>query len=88
MLKNIMRKVSGAVTAFCSKSKALAAAALGAGSAVLGSAALSHADLASDVQASITSAQGTALTIGGYVVGAVAALIVVGLAIMMVKKLG
>lgn len=75
-----------------SKAKALMAPAVapvaGAGAAVLGSVGLSYADLASDVQAGITSAQGTALTIGGYVVTAVAALVVVGLAIMMVKKLG
>ena len=87
MLKNIMSKARNAVATCFSKPKALAAAALGAGSAVLGSAGLSYADLASDVQAGITSAQGTALTIGGYVVTAVAALVVVGLAIMMVKKL-
>lgn len=46
-----------------------------------------HATLLTDTQTAITSAQGDALTVGGYVVAAVGALIVVGLVLGMVHKL-
>ncbi len=45
------------------------------------------ADLATETQTAVTSAKDTALTIGGYVVAAIVALTVVGLAIKMVNKL-
>lgn len=45
------------------------------------------ATLLTDVETAITSAKGDALTVGGYVVAAVAALIVITLIIGMVRKL-
>jgi hypothetical protein len=46
-----------------------------------------HADILTDVSTAITAAKGDALTVGGYVVAAIAALIVVTLIIGMVRKL-
>lgn len=45
------------------------------------------ATLLTDASTGITAAQGDALTIGGYVVAAIVALAVVGLAIKMIRKL-
>ncbi len=61
-----------------------------AGAAVFGSMLAStaaHADILTDVNTAITAAKGDALTVGGYVVAAIAALIVVTLIIGMVRKL-
>lgn len=44
-------------------------------------------DFAAAAKAGIDSAQATGLTVGGYVVAAVAALVVVGLVIGLVRKL-
>lgn len=58
--------------------------------ALFGTFALSlpaHADITTDAQTAITAAQADALTVGGFVVAAVAALIVVGLVISMLRKL-
>ena len=55
--------------------------------AFLGFSTSANATLLTDVQAAITSAQADALTVGGYVVAAIAALIVVTLIIGMVRKL-
>lgn len=46
-----------------------------------------YADILTDVNTAITAAKGDALTVGGYVVAAIAALIVVTLIIGMVRKL-
>ena len=55
--------------------------------AFLGFSASAHADILTDVNTAITAAKGDALTVGGYVVAAIAALIVVTLIIGMVRKL-
>lgn len=49
-------------------------------------AGLANAGLAADVQASIASAGTEALSVGGYIVTAVATLIVVGLVLALMKK--
>ena len=61
-------------------------AAFVAGAAVVTGAANAALDTTA-VQTGITAAQGSAETVGGYVIAAVAALVVVGLVIGIVKKL-
>ena len=55
---------------------------------VLGLQSAANATILTDVQTAITSAQGDALTVGGYVVAAIAALLVVTLIITMMRKMG
>lgn len=64
--------------------KTYLATSFGLGSLMMAGAA--SADIATDTQAAIDSAKATALTVGGYVVAAVAALVVIGLIISMVRK--
>lgn len=64
------------------KNGAVAVAGLGASTL-----ALAADDLATAAQAGITTAQTSGLTIGGYVIAAVAALVVVGVAIGIIKKM-
>lgn len=49
-------------------------------------AGLANAGLAADVQASIAGAGTEALTVGGYIVAAVATLIVVGMVLSLMRK--
>lgn len=61
-----------------------------AGFGALTAAGMQHAQAALDTSAvdtAITSAVGTGETVGGYVIAAVAALVVIGLIIGIVKKL-
>lgn len=66
--------------------KKLKFAALAAAVSGVASSAIAAVDTAG-VQTAITGAQGSAETVGGYVIAAVAALVVVGLIIGIVKKL-
>lgn len=51
---------------------------------VIGSA---HADLLLDTETAIDAAAADALTVGGYVVGGIATILVIGLVIRMIRKL-
>lgn len=66
--------------------KALAAVGAGAGVAVQSLPA--HADLLTDTETAIAGAATSAMTAGTYVVAAVCTLIVIGLVIRMIGKLG
>lgn len=59
---------------------------IAAGTAILFAAGTASADFITDARAAITGAGADGLTIGGYVVVAIASLVVVGLAIQMLRK--
>lgn len=60
--------------------------AFAAGSSLVAGSAMAALDTAT-VQTALTSAENTGTTVGGYVVGAVAALVVIGVVISIVRKL-
>jgi hypothetical protein len=54
---------------------------------LFGLSAAANATVLTDAQTAISAASGDALTVGGYVVAAVAALIVISLILSMIRKL-
>lgn len=87
MFKYVEPAFSG-VSTFVKKHSAKAVAAVGAGAGVAVQSLPAHADLLTDTETAITTAASSALTAGGYVVVGIGSLIVIGLVIRMLYKMG
>lgn len=87
MFKYVKSAFSG-VSTFVKKHSVKALAAVGAGAGVAVQSLPAHADLLTDTETAVAGAATSALTVGGYVVAGVASLIVIGLIIRMIYKMG
>lgn len=87
----MFKAIKSGFRSFCASVKKHAGKALtvlGAGAGAVVQTTKAHADLLTDTQTAVQGAAGDALTVGGYVVAGVASLIVIGLIIRMIYKMG